>query len=78
MTSQPRFPSSPSLTTAAALHTTTTPSTKGAKSGDKDDEMCVKVQSVKISVPEEDAARKLQEFIFYEAKGIDGPYTGRR
>ena len=51
---------------------------KGAKAGSIDDEMFVKVQSVKISVPETDAAKKLQEFISYEAKGIDGPYTGRK
>jgi hypothetical protein len=51
---------------------------KGALTNSIDDEMCVKVQSVKIAVSEQDAAKKLQEFISYEAKGIDGAYTGRK
>ena len=50
----------------------------GKKANGPDDEMCVKVQSVKIAVSEADAAKKLQEFISYEAKGIDGAYTGRK
>ncbi|EKX36002.1 phycoerythrin alpha subunit 19 [Guillardia theta CCMP2712] len=49
----------------------------GAKANSQDDEMCVKVASAKIAVSEGDAARKLQEFISYQAKGIDGPYTGK-
>ena len=51
---------------------------KGPLTNTIDDEMCVKVQSVKITVSEADAAKKLQEFISYEAKGIDGEYTGRK
>ena len=47
----------------------------GSKAGDQDDEMCVKVAMGKIAVPEGKAAKKLQEFISYQAKGIDGDYT---
>eukprot|EP00961_Rhodomonas_salina_P134611 1810742-Rhodomonas_salina.3 len=47
----------------------------GSKAGDQDDEMCVKVALSKVTVPEAKAAKKLQEFISYQAKGIDGDYT---
>ena len=49
----------------------------GAKSNDKDDEMCVKVQSNKIAASEARAAAQLAEAISLKAKGIDGPYTGK-
>ena len=49
----------------------------GAKSNDKDDEMCVKVQSNKIAASEARAAAQLAEAISFKAKGIDGPYTGK-
>ena len=45
---------------------------KGAKANSKDDEMCVKVQSAKITVSEAEAAKALQEFISFTSKGIDG------
>eukprot|EP00286_Rhodomonas_abbreviata_P026628 CAMPEP_0181314300 /NCGR_PEP_ID=MMETSP1101-20121128/14739_1 /TAXON_ID=46948 /ORGANISM="Rhodomonas abbreviata, Strain Caron Lab Isolate" /LENGTH=129 /DNA_ID=CAMNT_0023421373 /DNA_START=19 /DNA_END=408 /DNA_ORIENTATION=+ len=47
----------------------------GPKSSDQDDEMCVKVALSKIPASEADAAKKLQEYITYQAKGIDGDYT---
>ena len=49
---------------------------KGAKANSKDDEMCVKVQSVKIAVTEAEAAKALQEFISFTSKGIDGAFNG--
>ena len=49
----------------------------GAKAGGKDDEMCVKVQSVKIAASEARAAAQLAESISFKSKGIDGPYTGK-
>ena len=39
--------------------------------------MCVKVQSVKISVSEAEAAKALQEFSSFKSKGLDGPYTSK-
>jgi hypothetical protein len=51
---------------------------KGLKANSKDDEMCVKVQSVKISVSEAEAAKSLQEFISFTSKGLDGKYNGPR
>ena len=44
----------------------------GEKSNTQDDEMMVKVASVKISYNEAEATRKLQEFISLKEKGIDG------
>ena len=49
---------------------------KGAKANSKDDEMCVKVQSSKISVSEAEAAKALQEFISFTSKGVDGAFKG--
>ena len=49
---------------------------KGLKANSKDDEMCVKVQSSKISVSEAEAAKALQEFISFTSKGIDGTFKG--
>ncbi len=49
---------------------------KGLKANSKDDEMCVKVQSSKISVSEAEAAKALQEFISFTSKGLDGQYKG--
>ena len=49
---------------------------KGNKANSKDDEMCVKVQSVKISVSEAEAAKALQEFISFTSKGTDGVFNG--
>eukprot|EP00961_Rhodomonas_salina_P052082 699127-Rhodomonas_salina.1 len=48
----------------------------GAKAGDQNDEMMVKVASTKVSVSEGDAAKALQEFIAFE-KGLDGPFTSK-
>ena len=50
---------------------------KGPKANSKDDEMCVKVQSVKITVTEAEAAKALQEFISFTSKGIDGSAEDR-
>ena len=50
----------------------------GAKSNDQDDEMCVVVRNSRTTVSEGQAAKFLQEIISYEAKGIDGDYTGRK
>ena len=50
---------------------------RGQRSGDQDDEMCVKVSNVEVSVSLEAAQKKLQEVISYQAKAIDGPYTGQ-
>nr|AHH29961.1 phycoerythrin alpha-subunit 1-4 [Rhodomonas minuta] len=49
---------------------------KGDKSNDQDDEMCVVVRSNKVTVSEGESAKFLQQVISYQAKGIDGPYTG--
>ena len=49
----------------------------GEKSGDQDDEMCVGVSSIKVSVADSEAAKFLQQVISYQAKGIDGDYTGK-
>ena len=49
----------------------------GAKAGNQDDEMCVKVSSQKIAASEAAAAKQLAESISFKAKGIDGPYTGK-
>jgi hypothetical protein len=48
---------------------------KGPKSGDQDDEMCVKVQSKDI---EANPSSFIQETISFRAKGIDGPYTANK
>ncbi|EKX50677.1 phycoerythrin alpha subunit 11 [Guillardia theta CCMP2712] len=48
----------------------------GAKAGTSDDEMCVKVASTKVEASLTLAEKKLQEFLSYQAKGIDGDYTG--
>ena len=48
----------------------------GAKAGNQDDEMCVKVQSSVIPASEARAAAQLAEAISLKQKGIDGPYTG--
>ncbi len=47
----------------------------GNKAGGIDDEMCIKVANQKIEVGTYTAEKKLQEFISYQAKGIDGAYT---
>ena len=49
---------------------------KGAKANSKDDEMCVKVQSSKISVSEAEAAKALEQFINFTSKGIDCAFRG--
>ena len=49
----------------------------GAKAGNQDDEMCVKVSSQKIAASEAAAAKQLAESISFKAKGIDGPYAGK-
>ena len=49
----------------------------GAKANSQDDEMCVKVQSVKIAASDARASAQLLEAISLKAKGIDGPYTGK-
>jgi len=49
---------------------------RGEKSNDQDDEMCVVVRSNKVTVSEGEAGKFLQQVISYQAKGIDGPYTG--
>jgi len=48
----------------------------GAKAGNQDDEMCVKVQSSVIPASESRAAAQLAESISFKGKGQDGPYTG--
>jgi len=47
----------------------------GGKSGDQDDEMCVKVEQKKLAMNEAAAAKQLAESISLKAKGIDGDYT---
>jgi len=49
----------------------------GAKASGQDDEMLVKVQSVKIAASDARAAAQLAESISLKAKGIDGSYTGK-
>jgi hypothetical protein len=49
---------------------------KGLKANGPDDEMCVKVQSSKITVSEAEAAKALQEFISFTSKGLDGAFKG--
>jgi len=49
----------------------------GAKASGQDDEMLVKVQSVKITASDARAAAQLAETISLKAKGIDGTYTGK-
>ena len=49
---------------------------KGLKANGPDDEMCVKVQSSKITVSEGEAAKALQEFISFTSKGLDGAFKG--
>lgn len=49
---------------------------RGPASNDQDDEMCVVVRSNTIKVSQSDAAKFQQEFISFQAKGIDGLYTG--
>lgn len=44
---------------------------QGAKSNDMNDEQCVKVSMVKISVSEATAAKKLQEFVGGKASSIN-------
>lgn len=46
---------------------------QGAKSNDMNDEQCVKVSMVKISVSEATAAKKLQEFVGGKASSINVP-----
>jgi hypothetical protein len=48
----------------------------GAKSGDQDDEMMVKVRFSKIPPILSRGDAMLAEVISLKAKGIDGPYTG--
>nr|7TJA_A Chain A, Phycoerythrin alpha-subunit 1 [Proteomonas sulcata]7TJA_E Chain E, Phycoerythrin alpha-subunit 1 [Proteomonas sulcata]7TJA_I Chain I, Phycoerythrin alpha-subunit 1 [Proteomonas sulcata]7TJA_M Chain M, Phycoerythrin alpha-subunit 1 [Proteomonas sulcata]7TJA_R Chain R, Phycoerythrin alpha-subunit 1 [Proteomonas sulcata]7TLF_A Chain A, Phycoerythrin alpha-subunit 1 [Proteomonas sulcata]7TLF_E Chain E, Phycoerythrin alpha-subunit 1 [Proteomonas sulcata]7TLF_I Chain I, Phycoerythrin a len=48
------------------------PKESSAKSGSQDDEMLVKVASTKVTVSEDVAAKKLQEFIGFKEKGLDG------
>ena len=50
---------------------------RGEKSNDQDDEMCVGVSSIKVEVSQNEAAKFLQQVISYQAKGIDGEYTGK-
>lgn len=50
---------------------------QGTKANGQDDEMCVKVAMTKVDASLTIAEKKLQEFISYQAKGIDGPYTGK-
>ena len=47
----------------------------GRKANGQDDEMCVKVQSLKIPISEGRAAAQLAESISFKAKGVDGEYT---
>jgi hypothetical protein len=49
----------------------------GVMVGDQDDEMCVKVESLKVNVSDARAATQLAEAISFKAKGIDGRYTGK-
>jgi len=51
---------------------------RGKKSNDQDDEMLVKVQSLRIPISYSRATSQLQESISYKAKGIDGDYTGEK
>merc|ERR1712216_378197 len=48
----------------------------GAKANSQDDEMCVVVRNPKVAVSQSEAAKFLQQVISYQAKGIDGSYTG--
>jgi hypothetical protein len=48
----------------------------GEKANSQDDEMCVVVRNPKVTVSQSEAAKFLQQVISYQAKGIDGPYTG--
>jgi hypothetical protein len=41
-----------------------------------EDEMCVVVRNPKVTVSELEAGKFLQSVISFQAKGIDGPYTG--
>jgi hypothetical protein len=50
---------------------------RGTRSGDSDDEMCVKVSSERIPASEERAAAQLAEAISLNQKGIDGRFTGK-
>nr|AHH29965.1 phycoerythrin alpha-subunit 1 [Proteomonas sulcata] len=52
------------------------PKEGNTKSGSQDDEMMVKVASATIKVSEDSAAAKLQEFIGFKEKGLDGPADG--
>jgi hypothetical protein len=47
----------------------------GAKSGDQDDEMCVKLRFAKLPPNINAGNAMLNEVISFKAKGIDGPYT---
>ena len=48
----------------------------GPAANDIEDEMCVVVRNPKVTVSEVEAGKFLQQVISYQAKGIDGPYTG--
>ena len=48
----------------------------GEKANSQDDEMCVVVRNPKVAVSQSEAAKFLQQVISYQAKGIDGSYTG--
>ena len=48
----------------------------GAKANSEDDEMCVVVRNPKVAISQSEAAKFLQQVISYQAKGIDGSYTG--
>ena len=47
----------------------------GPQSGDQDDEMCVKVQSVEITA---NANAFIRETLSFRSKGIDGDYTANK
>ena len=47
----------------------------GPKSGDQDDEMCVKVTNPIVPVRTNQAIAQLRESISFKEKGIDGDYT---
>ena len=47
----------------------------GIKANGIEDEMCVKVQSLKIAMNQNAAEKFLQEIISLKEKGIDGDYT---
>lgn len=49
---------------------------RGEKANNQDDEMCVVVRSNRVTVSDGEAAKFLQQVISYQAKGIDGLYTG--